>query len=169
MAGLGKPNGMLATLERQRWHGRHTPQLGLALSTPGPELPEPTIFERAAWEQEVLGKLVSVHPLELVADALAGHNLTSSAQLAEYHGQEVTVAGVRLASQRFRAHGEEPMRLVDMEDRAGIYQVLWRGPALKRSEAELGSREPVIIHARVSADRQGLTMVLGREIRLVEG
>jgi DNA-directed DNA polymerase III PolC len=169
MSGLGNKNGMLATLERQRWHGRHTPQLGLRLSVPDPDLRQPSTAEGAEWEQEVLGKLVSVHPLELVDDALAAHDIIPSAQLDDCQGQDVTVAGVRLASQRFRAHGEEPMRLVDMEDRSGIYQVLWRGPALKRYERELSTREPVLIRCRVSADRQGLTMLLGREIWIVEG
>ena len=69
-----------------------------------------------------------------------------------------------MSAQRFRAHGAEPMRLVDMEDRAGIYQVLWRGEALKRYREALSSREPVVIRGRVGVDRQGLTVVLGREI-----
>jgi DNA polymerase III alpha subunit len=129
--------------------------------------PTPTIEERAAWEQEVLGQLTSVHPLELVAETVAPYDLTSSDQLEERHGQEVTVAGVRLASQRFRANGETSMVLVDMEDRAGIYQVLWRGEALRRYREALSSREPVMIRGRVGTDRQGLTLVLGREIQRV--
>jgi hypothetical protein len=108
----------------------------------------------------VLGQLASVHPLELVAEELTAYDLTPSDRLGECQGQEVTVAGVRLASQRFRANGEASMKLVDMEDRAGIYQVLWRGEALS-------SREPVVIWGRVGADRQGLTLVLGQETSLI--
>jgi DNA polymerase III alpha subunit len=167
LAGWGAPKAMLATLERRRWHGRHTGQLRLALSGPEVEPPVLTVHERAAWEREVLGDLISVHPLLLVADALASHDLMSSDRLDECRGREVTVAGVRLASHRLRTHGEGAMRLVDMEDEAGIYQVLWRGPALKQYQAALSSREPVLIRGRVSADRQGLTVVLGREVWLV--
>jgi DNA polymerase III alpha subunit len=168
-AGLGNPRAMLATLGRRRWHGRHTGQLELALlAEEEAEPPEPTVEERAAWEREVLGQLASVHPLELVAEALASYDLTPSDQLEERQEQEVTVAGVRLASQRFRANGEASMRLVDMEDRAGIYQVLWRGKALRRYREALSSREPVVVRGCVGADRQGLTLVLGREIQSVQ-
>jgi DNA polymerase III alpha subunit len=167
-AGLGNPRAMLETLGQRRWHSRHTGQLGLALSVEETEPLEPTIEERAAWEREVLGQLASVHPLELVAEELTAYDLTSSDQLGEHQGQEVTVAGVRLASQRFRANGEASMVLVDMEDRAGIYQVLWRGAALQRYREALSTREPVVIRGRVSADRQGLTVILGREIQRVE-
>jgi error-prone DNA polymerase len=166
-AGLGNPRAMLATLGRRRWHGRHTGQLGLALSVEETEPLEPTVEERGAWEREVLGQLVSIHPLELVAEALAPYDLTPSDQLGERQGQEVTVAGVRLASQRFRANGEASMVLVDVEDKAGIYQVLWRGEALRRHREALSSRDPVVIRGRVGADRQGLTLVLGREIQRV--
>jgi DNA polymerase III alpha subunit len=100
----------------------------------------------------------------VAAEAVAA---TSIDRLEVHHRQEVTVAGVRLASQRFRANGEASMVLVDMEDRAGIYQVLWRGEALRRYREALPSREPVVIRGRVGADRQGLTLVLGREIQRV--
>ena len=102
------------------------------------------------------------------AEALALYDLTASDRLEEHEGQEVTVAGVRLASQRFRANGEASMVLVDMEDRAGIYQVLWRGEALRRYREALSSREPVVVRGCVGADRQGLTLVLGREIQSVQ-
>jgi error-prone DNA polymerase len=165
LAGLGSSKAMLTTLERRRWHGRHTAQLELGLAADEPEMAPLTVHERAAWEREVLGDLVSLHALDLVAEELASHDLTPSDRLGGCHGQEVRVAGVRLASQRFRAHGEEPMQLADMEDRAGIYQVLWRGAALERYRTGLSGREPVLIRGRVGPDRQGLTVVQGRELQ----
>jgi DNA polymerase III alpha subunit len=165
LAGLGEPKALLRTLERRRWTGRHTAQLGLGLAGAAPEPGTPTVAERAAWEREVLGQLVSVHPLALVADALAAYDVTPSDWLDERRGQAVAVAGVRLAAQRFRARGEVPMRLVDVEDEAGIYQVLWRGAALRRNRAALSLRGPVLIRGRVGADRQGLTLILGQEIK----
>jgi len=49
--------------------------------------------ERLAWEQNILGQPVSVHPLELVQES---SRLTSLSSLPEKPGQVVTVAGVRL-------------------------------------------------------------------------
>ncbi len=166
--GIGNPHVMLAQLERERWHGRHTGQMSLAFDAPA-SLPEPTVFERAAWEREVLGLLVSVHPLQLVADELARRNITSSDRLPQCSGQEVTLAGVRLAAHRFSTQEQGAMLLADMEDETGVYQVLWSGAVLKRYKELLSRREPGLIRGRVKSDRQGQIVVAGYEITLVPG
>jgi DNA polymerase III alpha subunit len=161
--GLGNTRAMLTQLERDRWHGRHTGQMGLLVTTPTAAMPEPTLQERARWEREVLGLLVSVHPLQLVAKALTQYQLIRSDELSRYAGQDITLAGVPLAAHRFSAR-QEPTLLVDMEDEAGIYQVLWNGAALDRYRSMLSQREPVLIHGRVRADRLGQTVIAGREV-----
>lgn len=158
--GLGNPKQMLAQLEAERWRGRHSEQLRLLAPQENVFIEEPTAHERAAWEREVLGLLVSVHPLELVADALAKHERISSRELALHIGQEVTLAGVRLASHRFTMN-REPMLLADMEDEAGMYQVLWSGAALQKHRALLARREPMLLRGRVRMDRRGLVLMSG--------
>jgi DNA polymerase III alpha subunit len=59
------------------------------------------------------------------------------------------------------------MLLVDMEDEAGIYQVLWSGAALDRYRSLLSQRQPVLIRGRVRADRQGQIVVIGYDIRVL--
>ncbi|HLF28469.1 MAG TPA: hypothetical protein VJG32_19215 [Anaerolineae bacterium] len=113
------------------WRGWRAAQLSLSFGAPPLELPDPTLRERAEWEREILGPLVSVHPLQLVAAELAQHALTRSDQLIACAGREVKLAGVRLAAHRFNGRQQEPMLLVDMEDEAGLYQVLWSGAALQ--------------------------------------
>jgi DNA-directed DNA polymerase III PolC len=165
--GLGNAKAMLSQLERDRWHGRHTGQMGLLVTQPMMAIPDPTPHERAAWERKVLGMLVSVHPLQLVAKELAQHRLIRSDELSRHAGQDVTLAGVRLAAHRFSAQ-QAPMLLVDMEDEAGIYQVLWSGAALDRYRSALSQREPVLIRGRVRTDRQGQMVVAGHEIIRLE-
>jgi DNA polymerase-3 subunit alpha len=165
--GLGNVKAMLSQLEQERWHGRHAGQMGLLATQPEMAMPDPTLRERAAWEREVLGMLVSVHPLQLVAEKLALHELIRSDELNHHAGQDVTLAGVRLVAHRFRAQ-QAPMLLVDMEDEAGIYQVLWSGAALDRHHTALSRREPVLIRGRVRTDRQGQTVVAGQEIARLE-
>lgn len=164
--GLGNPKQMLAQLESERWHGRHSEQLRLLAPPENVFIQEPTAQERAAWEREVLGLLVSVHPLALVADKLAKHERISSRELASRIGQEVTLAGVRLASHRFTTN-REPMLLADMEDEAGMYQVLWSGAALQKHRALLARREPILLHGRVRKDRQGLVIVSGVDVEML--
>jgi DNA polymerase-3 subunit alpha len=55
--------------------------------------PEPPA-QRLAWEQQVLGQPVSVHPLELVAGRLPEH--LPLRRLPEWAGRRVTVVGIRL-------------------------------------------------------------------------
>ena len=165
--GLGNAKAMLSQLERDRWHGRHTGQMGLLVTQPMMAIPDPTPHERAAWEREVLGMLVSVHPLQLVAKELAQRRLIRSDELSRHAGQDVTLAGVRLAAHHFSAQ-QAPKLLVDMEDEAGIYQVLWSGAALDRYRSALSQREPVLIRGRVRTDRQGQMVVAGHEIIRLE-
>ncbi|HET7088988.1 MAG TPA: hypothetical protein VFL17_10080, partial [Anaerolineae bacterium] len=64
---------------------------------------------------------------------------------------------------------EEPMLLVDMDDEAGNYQVLWSGAALRQHQAVLSHRGPVLIRGRVRTDRQGCIVVVGNDAARVEG
>jgi DNA polymerase III alpha subunit len=163
LEGLGNASAMLAQLTQDRWHGRHTGQMGLLATQPLTTLPEPTRQERAEWEREVLGQSVSVHPLQLVAQA-APYRVTRSDELGQHTGQNATLVGVRLAAHHWMTPQQERMLLVDMEDEYGTYQVLWSGVTLDRFRSELAQREPVLIRGRVRTDRQGQIIVAGHEI-----
>ena len=166
LEGWGNPKTMLAQLERERWHGRHTGQLGLLETSSEEPAAEPTVHERAAWEREVLGQWVSVHPLQLAADELAKHELTESSALGQHVGQDVTLAGIRMSTHRFASRGES-MWLVDMEDEHGMYQVLWSGAVLNRYRPVLSERVPLLVRGRVRKDRQGELVLAGQEVRRV--
>jgi len=59
-----------------------------------PQAPPETPAQRLAWEQQLLGLPVSVHPLDLVADTLPDH--LPLRDLPDCAGRPVTVVGVRL-------------------------------------------------------------------------
>ena len=162
--GLGNARTMLAQLDQDRWRGRHTGQMGLLTTQSVSTTQELTLDERAQWEREVLGLSVSAHPLQLVAKELAQHKLTRSDELSQHAGQDVTLAGIRLAAHRFTSR-QEAMLLVDMEDERGVYQVLWSGAALDKYRPVLSQREPALIRGRVRTDRQGQIVVAGHEIK----
>jgi hypothetical protein len=125
--------------------------------------------ERAAWEREMLGMLVSVHALDLVADALARYPLVSSADLAAHAGRDVWLAGVPFGGQRFcarragRSEPHAPRLLLDLRRPGGAYQVLWN-PALESRYRRVFRRgHAVVVKGRVRQDRQGLIVVVGEE------
>ncbi len=166
LEGLGPMRAMLAQLERDRWHGRHTGQMGFPMMPLAAAMEEPTPQERYAWECEILGQWTSVHPLALIGEETRSRNVTPSDALGQLTGQTVTVLGIRLALHRF-ASNQDSMWLVDMEDTHGAFQVLWTGEALRRHRTMLSKREPVLVSGRVRTDRQGQVVLSGQAIELV--
>jgi DNA-directed DNA polymerase III PolC len=164
LEGLGQPHALLEKIEQARWHGRHTAQLSLMSGDIAPSSRAVSIAEHAAWEREVLGTLVSVHPLQLIGVDGQRPLIIQSHELSQHLDQAVTLAGVRLAAHRFRAASQESMLLVDMEDRSGGYQVLWSGAVLRDERVLLNQREPVLIRGRVRRDRRGQLVVVGSQI-----
>lgn len=160
LAGLCAQAAALAQVQREPWHGRHAPQLRLGLSAEVTAMEAISIEQRAAWEKEILGYHVSVHPLDLHLDRLARENAISSAAIAEYVDQPIALGGVRFSHHHVQTASEK-MLLVDMEDQRGWYQVLWSGAALQHARPLIASREPVLVRGRVRADRHGRPLVVG--------
>jgi DNA polymerase-3 subunit alpha len=129
----------------------------------------PSLAQRAAWEQALLGYHVSVHPLDLYADRLAQAGAVSSRQIEEHLDRNITLGGLRVTLHHISASGKKAMALVDMEDQAGLYQVLWSGSALRDARALINQRQPVLIRGRVRRDRRGLILVVGSGIDLLPG
>ena len=165
--GFGSALDLLASIERARWHGRHTAQLSLMEAESSSPNVAASLAVRAAWEIEVLGTLVSVHPLQLVADKIASPALIQGTELEANVDRTVTLRGVRLAAHRFHSPSQESMLLVDMEDLSGGYQVLWSGAALRDQRNRLNQPEPVLIRGRVRRDRRGQPIVVGVEISVL--
>ena len=125
LEGLCHSAAVLARLDAEHWHGRHSAQHSLPFVEASPAGPlDLTLATRAAWEREVLGMPVSVHPLQLVAQTLARYRLVSSATMSAHAGQVITMAGVRVGWPHDLAHmSGQPILYADLEDEAGIYSV----------------------------------------------
>lgn len=93
--------------------------------------------------------------------------MTRSDELSQHIGQDVTIAGIRLAIHRF-ASKQESMWLVDMADEHGMYQALWSRATLNKHRSILSQRNPVVIRGRVRTDRQGEAIVVGGEIEQLQ-
>ncbi|HSD85747.1 MAG TPA: hypothetical protein VLG46_17925, partial [Anaerolineae bacterium] len=170
LEGVGDLAAMLARVESEAWHGRHSAQLSLlTLLAPMTRELAPSLAQRAAWEQELLGYHVNIHPLDLYADRLAEAGVVSSKQIGEHLDRAITLGGLRVSYHHVSSSSKEAMLLVDMEDQAGLYQVLWGGAALRQARSTINQRQPVLIRGRVRRDRRGLVLVVGSEIELLPG
>ncbi len=164
--GLGDMTEMLARVESEAWHGRHSAQLSLLTLLPSGAVAAASLAQRAAWEHAVLGYHVSVHPLDLIADRLAAAGAISSRAIGDHLDRAVALGGLRIAYHRVSS-GKEPMLLVDMEDQAGLYQVLWSGAALRQARPVINQRGPVLVRGRVRRDRRGLLLIVGSALELL--
>jgi len=159
LEGLGETGSMLRALQIGAWHGHHPAQLSLPLGGGLAKVAEPTLAERAAWERELLGTLVSVHPLQLIAAELARHKLVASNSLAARVGQTVQLAGVRVAAHDV-PYTRQPALWLDLEDEAGGCMVLLEGVAYRKYKALAQAREPLLVRGRVQLDVQGRAVVV---------
>ena len=164
--GLGDLAAMLSRVKNEAWHGRHSPQLSLLTLLAAPPVAALSLDQRATWEHDLLGYHVSVHPLDLVADRLAEAGAISSREIGEQLDRSITLGGLRIAYHRVSS-AKESLLLVDMEDQAGLYQVLWGGAALRQARPLINQRQPVLIRGRVRHDRRGLILIMGSEIELL--
>ena len=168
LEGLGDLAALLSRLENEPWHGRHPPQLSLMSLFTTTTSTTLSLEQRAAWEHEILGYNVSVHPLDLYAARLVEAGAVSSRQIGEHLDRSITLGGLRIGYHRI-SPAQDSMLLVDMEDQAGLFQVLWSGAALQQARPLINQRQPVLIRGRVRRDRRGLILVMGSEIQLLAG
>ncbi len=164
---LGDQAAMLAQIEGEPWHGRHTAQLSLLAASAPPTPRSITPADQLAWEEHLLGYPVSVHPLDLLSERLAHEHVVSSRLIADSLDRSIVLAGNRLAHHHLKSVTNEPMLLVDMTDQFGRYQVLWGGAALRQHRTIINRRGNVIVRGRVKADRHGRPIVMGSSIEIL--
>jgi DNA polymerase III alpha subunit len=162
--GLGDQATLLGAVTREPWRGRHSPQLSLFTSSIDSPDARPSLQQRAAWEKEILGYHVAVHPLDLYHDRLAEANAVTSAAIAEHIDRAITLGGLRVALHHIKT-AQGTLHLIDMEDQRGLYQVLWGQAALQRFRTSINQREPVLVHGRVRRDRRGRLIVVGNDLQ----
>ncbi len=187
--GLRPQPEILALLDHDRWHGRHSAQLdlieearpaqaqfspgelaGSQASTPlhsaqgSDNIP---LEQRAKWEEEILGYWVDIHPAQLAAQHVRSRARILSNELDRHSGQEVMLIGLRMAMHRLQDQSKESRLLIDLEDEVGTFQVLWSGEALRQHRSLIQKREPLLIRGKVRIDRQGQLVVVGSEAKLI--
>lgn len=172
--GLGKGRRqMLADLE---WSARELgsgqmvlPQFDLGIGDAAQEF---TRLERLRAEEELLGGVVSEHPLERFLPRIRSYEPVSSQELGDLGGREVVVAGVRVSTWRHRARSGSTMLFLTLEDTEGLIEVIVYPEVYQRTRRRLARRGPFIVWGRVQQSREEgaeLPVVVARDVRLIVG
>lgn len=105
------------------------PTLDFASAHPRPA--EPTLHDRLAAEDELLGYTLSAHPLERYP-RIAWDTYCPVARLHEFTGQTVVLCGLTVVSRTHRQSNGEPMKFLTLADRTGMVEAELFGSTYRR-------------------------------------
>lgn len=108
--------------------------------------------QKVAAQQAILSVSLEAHPLELVADSIAGSGAISTSEAADRIGQRVSIAAIRQSLHRSRtAHGDT-MAFLTIEDLEGTLDAILYPDLYHRSRAILSGLDPFLISGIIEMD-----------------
>ena len=143
---------VLARWERAR---DRSPQISLLEDPAPPPLPNAPQYDEHTMlrhEAEVIGFLVSRHPLTLYREQLKNLRHVQGKDLARYVGRSVTTIGWLVTAKMTSTKNEEPMQFVSFEDTTALYETTFFPKAYQRFCALLTRGRPFILRGRVEED-----------------
>jgi len=121
-------------------------------------------------EEELLGMVVSEHPMQRFLPALQPYLPVSSDELIHHVDGDVVVAGMRVAGWRHHTKSGEEMLFLTLEDMEGMIEVVVFPEAYARRRKSLSRPGPFVVWGRVQAgEYQGdnSPVVVARDVRLI--
>ncbi len=129
-----------------------------------PPLPEYSLSEKIAIEEELLGLGVSVHPLEFYAAELEKRHVAPSSRLAEHVGESLLVAGVRAMAHRQTTGNGQVMLHLTLEDLEGTIEVTLAPETYRAYRGLLRGSGPYLVRGRVRRDGSGAIGLVAEKI-----
>jgi len=134
--------------------------------------PDFTRMEVLKAEEELLACVVSEHPLTRFLPRIASYSPVSSQKLAEFMGQEVVVAGIRVSSWRHRTKAGEAMLFMTLEDIEGLIEVVVFPEVYERTRRRFVRSGPFVVWGQVQRSHEagdGMPIVIARDVKWVVG
>ncbi|MBW2095663.1 MAG: DNA polymerase III subunit alpha [Deltaproteobacteria bacterium] len=103
-------------------------------------------------EDETLGFLISVHPLEFYASSLERMDRVHARDLPFLVGKTVIIAGWLVTGKTVHTRDGDPMKFITFEDPTGIYETVFFPEIYHRYCHLLNAARPYIIKGRVEED-----------------
>ncbi len=150
LEGLGKIPSLLEMVATGSWKKNQFSLFNFQES----EVEDWSLAEKAKAQEEILGLSVNIHPLELVKDQLAVHEITSSADAGLHVGGSIVIAGLKLSSHRARTSKGESMLFMSIEDLDGMLEVVFFPQVYNQNRQLLRSPGPYLIRGVVEKDEE---------------
>ncbi len=149
LEGFGKIPSILRRLQNGGWQQN---QMSLFDWTDTSE-EDLTLQQKVDAQLEILGASLDAHPLELVAEKIAGSGAITIAEAAERNGRRVTVAGVRQASHRSRTVRGD-MLFLTLEDLNGTLGAILFPEVYRHTKSLVSSIQPFLLTGIMEMDAE---------------
>lgn len=122
-----------------------------------PEYNNRTILKH---EIEVLGFLVSRHPLTLYKSLLRHLPVIKASELHKHAGEEVLLVGWMITGKVVHTRSDEPMEFISFEDTTAIYETTFFPETYRRFCHMLSKVRPYLIQGIVEEDFSAITVTI---------
>lgn len=126
-----------------------------------PVLPDYSLAEKLAAEQEILEMSISCHPTELVAES---NNCTKSIELSKRQGKDVRIVGLVVDRKRIKTNGSQLMVFLTMEDSQDYFEVTVFPEIYRKFGARI-FRKPILEVTGKAQNKHGVLTVIANELR----
>lgn len=109
-------------------------------------------------EVEVLGFLLSVHPLALYEPVLGGLDIVPANQMERHVGREVSMIGWWVTNKLVYTRNEEPMAFISFEDTTALYETVFFPEAFRRHSAFWSPVRPYLLKGSVESDMGAVSL-----------
>ncbi len=125
---------------------------------PAPPLRDYDLQTQLRHEAEVLGFLISTHPLTLYEPRLRGLQHIQAKDIRKYIGKDVTMVGWCITSRTVITSNDELMEFVSFEDTTAIFETNIFPQAFRRYAHLIDLNEPFVLNGRVNNDHGCVTL-----------
>jgi len=119
-------------------------------------------------EVEVLGFPLSVHPLDLYRDCLAGLNHVPANEIEKHAGERVTMIGWWVTNKMVYTRNEEPMSFISFEDTTALFETVVFPEPFRRFCATWTQTRPYILRGTVDEEFGAFTLHV-EEMEFLDG
>ncbi len=111
-------------------------------------------------EADVLGFLISRHPLSLYAKLLRHLSYVRACDLRKYVGREVPVIGWLITGKVVHTKNDEPMEFISFEDTTAIYETVFFPEVYRKFCRMLSNARPYLLRGLVEEDYGAISLTV---------
>ena len=131
-----------------------------AIAAQKPSLPPDNTRDRLRREYAALGFLCDRHPMVLFKEPLQKYGIVKAADLKEFTGRRVQVAGLLITGKIVSTKHGDPMEFLTFEDETGLVETTFFPRAYRRFCAILDRHRPYILTGKVDEDFGAVTLTV---------